>query len=119
MFCVSWPIPYKNPQRKLFFNTGFQFNYAEPFSLSSFYNATYYQNILDGRQNLDENFSASDNDGKSSKHKAIDEQSTQSTNDMQSTRIVNRSVDSERNDLIGSDVTAAQLYRSIEDNIKE
>lgn len=114
VICVSWPIPYKNPQRKLFFNTGFQFNYAEPFSLSSFYNATYFQNILDGRQNLDDN---SEIVGKNSK--AIDVNSTQSTNDMQSTRIVDRSVDGEPNDLIGSDVTAAQFYRSIEDNIKE
>lgn len=103
----------------MFFNTGFQFNYAEPFSLSSFYNATYFQNILDGRQNLGEKFSSSEIVQKNSKHEAMDDSSTQSTNDMQSTRIADRSVDSKRNSLIGSDVTAAQLYRSIEDNIKE
>lgn len=85
----------------MFFNTGFQFNYAEPFSLSSFYNATYFQNILDGRQNLDNNVL-------SAKVENVNRSNT-----------VERSIESGRNDLIGSDVTAAQLYRSIEDNIKE
>lgn len=119
VICVSWPIPYKNPQRKLFFNTGFQFNYAEPFSLSSFYNATYYQNILGGRHNLDDNFLSSDFSTKSNEHKAIDVNATQHTDGMQNKRLVERSIGSEQNDLIGSDLTAAQLYHSIEENIKE
>lgn len=108
MFCVSWPIPYKNPQRKLFFNTGFQFNYGEPFSPSSFYNATYYQNILDGRHHVDDNFLSTE----------IFANATKSTNDMQSARFVERSVDSEQSDLTGSDLTASQLYKIIEDNIR-
>lgn len=119
MICVSWPIPYKNPQRKLFFNTGFQFNYGEPFSLSSFYNATYFQNTLDGRQNLDDNILSSEIFAKSSEHKTVDVNDTQFTNDSQSKRFVERSIDSSQSDLIGSDLTAAQLYQSIEDNIAE
>lgn len=116
MICVSWPIPYKNPQRKLFFNTGFQFNYGEPFSLSGFYNATYFQNTLDGRQN---NFLSSEIFAKKSEHKTIDVNDTQSTYDLQSKRSVKRNIDSSQSDLIGSDLTAAQLYQSIEDNIEE
>lgn len=119
VICVSWPIPYKNPLRKLFFNTGFQFNYGEPFSLSSFYNATYYQNILDGRHNLDDNSLSSEITASESEYKSIDVNATQSTNDMQSTHLLERSIDSKQNDLIGSDLTAAQLYQSIEDNIDE
>lgn len=123
MICVSWPIPYKNPQRKLFFNTGFQFNYGEPFSLSSFYNATYFQNIFDGRHHhLDDDFLSSkmppvqDN----GEHKATNTNVTQPIDDdKQSERFVERSVDSMQNDLISSDLTAAQLYESIENNIRE
>lgn len=103
MICVSWPIPYKNPLRKLFFNTGFQFNYGEPFSLSSFYNATYFQNSFSGRNHFS-------NSGTSSKP---------DIDDKQTGRFVERSVDSEQNDLIGDDLTASQLYESIENNIEE
>lgn len=120
MICVSWPIPYKNPLRKLFFNTGFQFNYAEPFSLSSFYNATYYQNILDGRRHhVVDNFSSSDIFTKTSEHTVTDGNDTQSTNDKRSKRFVERSIDSEQNDLAGSDLAAAQLYLIIEDIVRE
>lgn len=119
VICVSWPIPYKNPLRKLFFNTGFQFNYAEPFALSSFYNATYYQNILNGRHHH-QNFLSSDIF--TTEHTPDNEDvnaTQQSTNDMHRARFVERSIDSVQSDLIGSDLTAAQLYQIIEDNIRE
>lgn len=40
--CISWPIPFKDPQRKIFFNIGFQSNYGLPFRLSSFYNPPFF-----------------------------------------------------------------------------
>lgn len=89
MCAVSWPIPYKNPLRKLFFNVGFQFNYGEPFDLSNFYNATYFPNAFSGRK-IDSN----DGDDKGRGF-------------------------SNANELKGSDLTAAQLYESIENNLFE
>lgn len=121
MICVSWPIPYKNPLRKLFFNTGFQFNYGEPFSLSSFYNATYFQNNFDGRHRSDNNVLFSGISSiKDKKHKATNFNGTQpNIDDKQNRHFVERSGDSEENNIIGSDLTAAQLYESIENSIKE
>lgn len=87
MCAVSWPIPYKNPLRKLFFNVGFQFNYGEPFALSNFYNATYFPNALSGREIKSND---GDNEGR---------------------------VLSNTNELMGRDLTAAQLYESIENNL--
>lgn len=84
MCAVSWPIPYKNPLRKLFFNVGFQFNYGEPFDLSNFYNATYFPKTFNGRE-------IDPNDG-----------------DIESRGFSNTK------ELKGGDLTAAQLYESIE-----
>ncbi|XP_031636176.1 uncharacterized protein LOC116349062 [Contarinia nasturtii] len=95
--CVSWPIPYKNPLRKLFFNVGFQFNYNEPFALSNFYNATYYQNIFNSRD-----FKGSPS----------------TTNNDTDNRMQSRSIDGSSN-LVGKDLTAAEFYESIEDNFVE
>ncbi|XP_055315391.1 uncharacterized protein LOC129575584 [Sitodiplosis mosellana] len=115
--CVSWPIPYKNPLRKLFFNVGFQFNYGEPFALSNFYNATYYQNIFNSRDfhnghspnSSTEN--AHYNDG-TTEYSTLD---TTTDGNMVNGRVESRSIDG----LVGKDVSAAQLYESIEDNFVE
>lgn len=95
--CVSWPIPYKNPLRKLFFNVGFQFNYGEPFRPSNFYNATYFQNPFGGSRDL------KDETSNSTAAESVGEP---------------RSLDGS-NEIVGSDLTAGQLYESIEDNFKE
>lgn len=116
VFGVSWPIPYKNPQRKLFFNSCFQVNYAEPFSLSSFYNATYFQNIYDARHHLNDK---SEIFTKNTEHTADNSNATPAIDDTQSERIVERDVETEQSGLIGSDLTAAQLYESIENNFRE
>lgn len=118
--CVSSPIPYKNPLRKLFFNVGFQFNYGEPFALANFYNATYYQNIFNGRDFKDSHFSSADNSTENNDQHLL----YNATND--GTTVVNdvkdhmksRSIDGS-NDLVGKDLTATQLYESIEDNFVE
>lgn len=107
---VSWPIPYKNPLRKLFFNIGFQFNYGEPFNLSSFYNATYFQNPFTNRKMNTENESTADLNGSTEKNVATSE----SIDDFHASA---RSTAS--NDLIGSDVTAGELYEGIEQNLFE
>lgn len=99
VIAVSWPIPYKNPLRKLFFNLGFQFNYNEPFAASNFYNPTYYQNIFNSRDLKESpgNFTEENN-----------------SND----RVSSRSIDGAKS-LVGKDLTAAQFYESIEDNFAE
>lgn len=112
MSCVSWPIPYKNPLRKLFFNLGFQFNYAEPFRPSNFYNATYFQNPFGGSRDLKDSLLPTNS------------AEVNSTVDVLTTEIDQSSRDESRsfygsNELVGSDLTAAQLYESIENNIAE
>lgn len=83
----------------------FQFNYAEPFSMSSFYNATYFQNIYDSRHHSNE---------KSERFATNSE-----VNHTQGAGIVERSIESEQNGLTGKDLTAAQLYESIEKKFNE
>lgn len=85
--------------RKLFFNVGFQFNYGEPFRPSNFYNATYFQNPFGGSRDLRD-------------------QHTNSTEIINSSEGESRSFDGS-NDLLGSDLTAGQLYESFENNIAE
>lgn len=102
MIAVSWPIPYKNPLRKLFFNIGFQFNYGEPFRLSSFYNATYFQNPFTDRK-----LETNTDDELTTENSNVDELHEQSRGF------------GETNERKGSDLTAAQLYESIENNIFE
>lgn len=89
--------------RKLFFNIGFQFNYGEPFNLSSFYNATYFQNPFTNRKMNVEN----ESNGSTEKNEATSESIDASA----------RSITS--NNLIGSDVTAGDLYEGIEQNLFE
>lgn len=138
VFAVSWPIPYKNPMRKLFFNIGFQFNYMEPFRLSSFYNATYFQNPFDNRELKSNEFeskepenvvetstlAASNNAGISTEVGSFDGVN-------QTSRVpksVNVRIREDRypfestnhnNELIGRDLTAAQLYEGIEEHLSK
>lgn len=109
---ISWPIPYKNPMRKLFFNVGFQFNYNEPFSPANFYNATYFQNIFNGRELRGE----SDSSDNVTMANNINEDSI---DDVNKKDVKSRSLDEDQNQLVGRDLTAAQLYESIEDNFSE
>lgn len=152
MFAVSWPIPYKNPLRKLFFNTGFQFNYGEPFALSTFYNPPYFQNAFTNRE-LPENadnstYVKSDeidaSDGVSTEMSFSDEEATEvvETIEVIKADMADDAFDAansptktkERpalkkgrpkgrslgaNELTGSDVTAGQLYESIEQSLVE
>lgn len=132
VIAVSWPIPYKNPLRKLFFNIGFQFNYNEPFQLSSFYNATYFQNPFSNRD-------LRPNDMESDKQENIVETSTlhaQIPSTVDSLDAVNETIRmpkaisgrsngfrypaehiNDDNRLIGTDLTAAQLYEGIEEHL--
>lgn len=127
VFCVSWPIPYKNPLRKLFFNIGFQFNYAEPFALANFYNATYFQNIFNSRDlKMDTNVPLytefNENNGKSpfnAMNAVITEDTISSSSTVDNLAHVESRGIGGSNDLVGSDLTAAQLYDSIEDNFME
>lgn len=114
--------------RKLFFNIGFQFNYGEPFALTNFSNATYYQNIFNSRE-----FKANDSASLENRTEIDRNLLLDPTNDGQTEDIISkttnehsdikghkesRSIDGS-NDLVGKDVTAAQLYESIEDNFVE
>lgn len=114
--CVSWPIPYKNPLRKLFFNVGFQFNFAEPFTLSNFYNTTYYNNIFNSR-NFDDASSSSCNSTECA-NASMDPDNAALLESLKDGRVEPRSI-GDSNDLVGSDLTAGQLYASIEDNFME
>lgn len=86
--------------------------------MSGFYNPTYFQNLYDARHH-----SSEDNKivTKNDKPTAIDddENSTGSTDDTQSNGAEKRSIESHQNDFIGTDLTAAQLYESIESHIRE
>lgn len=155
VFAVSWPIPYKNPQRKLFFNIGFQFNYAEPFLPSNFYNPPYIQNAFTNREMNTDELSESttiDNETDIKSNVNFFSQGTESINNTENNTTevpkhdeaipADTSSDreskskefkrarnigdekhflndqsNERNELIGSDITAAQLYEGIEDNL--
>lgn len=92
--------------RKLFFNVGFQFNYGEPFALRSFYNATYFQNIFSSRDF--KNVTTEDSISGNATNKYDDGGG----------RVESRSIDGS-NGLVGKDVSAAELYESIEDNFVE
>lgn len=136
VIAVSWPIPYKNPMRKLFFNIGFQFNYNEPFRLSSFYNATYFKNPFNNR-NFKSNEAApevQENDVGTSIQDAMDDRhisdsfdairadnETVRTSKSISTRSSEQRYPYEHtnhnNELIGADLTAAQLYEGIEEHL--
>lgn len=136
VIAVSWPIPYKNPMRKLFFNIGFQFNYNEPFRLSSFYNATYFKNPFNNR-NFESNEAASDvqeNDVDTSTQDAMDVRHVSDSFDapragnetMRTPKSIAIRSSEQRypfehtnhnNELIGMDLTAAQLYDGIEEHL--
>lgn len=124
VFAVSWPIPYKNPMRKLFFNIGFQFNYGEPFALSSFYNATYFQNPFENRA-ADSSPMHDENSENEPEDKT--EYSTIANEAETTTEAFRETTKHSRNgyqrsfqngkDKFNSDLTAAQLYESIEHNL--
>lgn len=129
VFAVSWPIPYKNPMRKLFFNIGFQFNYMEPFRLSSFYNATYFKNPFNNR-NFKSDEAASENDVDTSTQDAMNEHHisdfSAGNETMRTPKSINTRSSEQRypyehtnhnNELIGTDLTAAQLYEGIEEHL--
>lgn len=154
VFAVSWPIPYKNPMRKLFFNTGFQFNYAEPFALSNFYKPMYFQDAFTNRElpintnnatdTKSTNFNESEVEVSDSDLREVDTASdggvietkmieieapdvttTETIRNQESEDITeahkakpkSRSLNTA--DSIGSDITAGQLYDSIERNLVE
>lgn len=109
--------------RKLFFNVGFQFNYGEPFALRSFYNATYFQNIFSGRDF--KNGHSLNSSTKIDDHMQYNDVTTEDSISGTAThkydsggRVESRSIDGS-NGLVGKDVSAAELYESIEDNFVE
>lgn len=99
--------------RKLFFQLGFQFNYGEPFALSNFYNATYFQNIFNSRDLKGERASTQMNS-----NNAVTGRNDNQTH-INGGRMESRSFREGTDELVGSDLTAAQLYESIEDNFME
>lgn len=138
VFAVSWPIPYKNPMRKLFFNIGFQFNYMEPFRLSSFYNATYFQNPFDNRELKSNEFKSNEPEDVvetttlSALNNAGISADVDSFDGVNQTSRVPKSVSvrsrkdrypfestNNNNELIGRDLTAAQLYEGIEEHLSK
>lgn len=109
--------------RKLFFNVGFQFNYGEPFALTNFYKAPYFQNIFNSRDLNDENSDKFNNSMHiDDKLQFSDEDDTTENTTTEQNESENyaesRSMDGS-NELAGKDLTAAQLYESIEDNFSE
>lgn len=143
VFAVSVPIPYKNPLRKIFFNSGFQFNYNEPYAPSSFYNPTYFQDAFTGSRDLPSNaanstdvqaselnaaggseaIEAGTTEAEEAERAATEEQPSvedtepPATEQSRGKKLQSRSLDS--NELTGSDVSAGQLYESIERNLVE
>lgn len=103
--------------RKLFFQLGFQFNYGEPFALSNFYNATYFQNIFNSRDLKGERASTQMNSNNAVTGR--NDNQTQSFEHINGGRMESRSFGEGTDELVGSDLTAAQLYESIEDNFME
>lgn len=89
--------------RKLFFNVGFQFNFGEPFRLSSFYNPMYFP--LNNKRSNDGN-----NEIETQQHnvtKIIDKRERKSLPDFE--------ID---HHLKGKDITAGDFYDSLEDNLE-
>lgn len=109
---VSWPIPYKNPLRKLFFNVGFQFNYGEPFRASSFYNATYFS-LEDTKRSAAE----IDRNDETTEHEVGNTTETISTG--KESNKIRREISNSKEPLMGKDLTAGQLYDAIEINLIE
>lgn len=101
VIAVSWPIPFPHPDRKIFFNIGFQFNYAEPFRPSSFYQPTYWPL---GRSATEGD--SADN-GTTAESQSGGEKSARSL-----------SVEDQHPELRGRDLTAGELYKSIEGNLE-
>lgn len=94
--------------RKLFFNVGFQFNYGEPFNLRAFYNATYFANPFTNRE-LD----PANENGANNVEDNLDA-TTMNPEFEQESRGFDGTVEKK-----GSDLTAAQLYESIENTLFE
>lgn len=115
--------------RKLFFNVGFQFNYAEPFALTNFYKAPYFQNIFNSRDFKAKQLDKFNNSLHVDDKLQFDEKNDDTTEDAKSETITkpnefegraeSRSFHQGSNELAGRDLTAAQLYESIEDNFAE
>lgn len=120
--------------RKLFFNIGFQFNYNEPFQLSSFYNATYFQNPFSNRDlKTNEMGSAVRENGVDASTPdaqiptTVDSLSASNGTIRMPKAISARSSESshsagqidDNNELIGTDLTAAQLYEGIEEHLSK
>lgn len=111
---ISWPIPYKNPARKIFWNIGFQFNYNEPFLPSNFYRPPFFQNPFTGARSqadqsqLNDTIIADFSNETTTMHtdamRMSDEHAIQA-------RDVARQI-------TGRDVTAGELYNSIEDHME-
>lgn len=107
----------------MFFNIGFQFNYGEPFALSNFYNASYFQNIFNSRDlkngHSSNNPTEIDDRMQYNDVKTEDSISGTTTNKYDGEgRVESRSIDGS-NGLVGKDISAAELYESIEDNFVE
>lgn len=112
--------------RKLFFNIGFQFNYGEPFNLQAFYNATYWKNPFENRA-ADSAPSMQIGDDNENAETTTEFWST--TNEAETTTELFMGNDERQsraaiggqydggNTLVAKDLTAAQLYQSIERNI--
>lgn len=90
--CVSWPIPFKDPQRKLFFNIGFQSNYGLPFQLSTFTSPPFFP------PNNKRSNEGSDQPNATEEAKVRERKSATDT-------------------ASGRDVSAGEFYESIEENI--
>lgn len=120
--------------RKLFFNIGFQFNYNEPFQLSSFYNATYFQNPFSNRD-LKTNEMGSEVQNNGVGTSTLDAEIPTTVDSLSASNetiripkaISARSSESSypsgqinnNNELIGTDLTAAQLYEGIEEHLSK
>lgn len=85
---ISFPIAI--PDRKMYLNVGYQFNYGTPFALSNFIKPPYVQNYLKERQFGDEQITATN----ASEHKE------------------RRAVDVSLADM---DITAGELYNTLMD----
>lgn len=121
---VSWPIPYKSPDRKIFFNTGFQFNYGEPFLPSNFYRPTYFQSAF-SRSIDDPELNKVDGSNATrtvSGNQTEIQNSTLAENERKDKLLGNHAEGRlhvrEAKEIVGQDLTAGELYNGIEENIE-
>lgn len=127
----------------MFFNSGFQFNYNEPYAPSNFYKPAYFEDAFTGSRDFPSNSNSSTetqssdsnspDNGRNAdvKETEIETIETTTTNDEEviestdppvfggSTARKPRNHDINSNELTGSDVSAGQLYESIERHLVE